>query len=90
MIKNPKKGFCLPDDINHEEILETSIPYIKPFVSLPVDWTPLKNMNTTFTKFDVPKPQEEDVWQFTTFLVDPRERLRINAATEFQPETADI
>ena len=79
MIKNPKSGVCLPDDIGHEEILKVSIPYISPFVSQPVDWTPLKNLNTKFTKFDIPRPTEEDVWQFTTFLVDHRERKRAHA-----------
>ena len=79
MIKNPKSGVCLPDDIDHEEILKVSIPYISPFVSQPVDWTPLKNLNTKFTKFDIPKPTEEDVWQFTTFLVDHQERKRAHA-----------
>ncbi|MBN1354393.1 MAG: homospermidine synthase, partial [Candidatus Omnitrophica bacterium] len=75
MIRNPRKGFRMPDDVNHEEILKIAIPYIKPFVSMPSDWTPLKNLNTKFTKFDIPKPKDEDVWQFTTFLVDQRERL---------------
>jgi len=74
MIKNPNEGFLMPDDVNHEEILKVAMPYIKPFVSKPVDWTPLTNMNTKFTKFDISKPKEEDAWQFTTFLVDPRER----------------
>ncbi len=80
MIKNPKSGVCLPDDIDHEEILKVSIPYISPFVSQPSDWTPLKNLNTKFTKFDIPRPTEEDKWQFTTFLVDHRERKRAHAA----------
>lgn len=75
MIKNPRRGFLLPDDVDHEAILEVATPYIEPFVSIPVDWTPLKNLNTKFTKFDISRPEEEDVWQFTTFLVDPRERL---------------
>lgn len=70
MIKNPKRGFNLPDDIDHEEILKVAMPYIKPFVSRDVDWTPLKNLNTKFTKFDMLRPKDEDVWQFTTFLVD--------------------
>ncbi|MBI5700478.1 homospermidine synthase [Candidatus Saganbacteria bacterium] len=70
MIKNPKRGFCLPDDLDHEEILGISMPYIKPFHSKAVDWTPLKNLNTKFTSFDSPRPKDEDVWQFTTFLVD--------------------
>lgn len=75
MIKNPKRGFLLPDDVDHEEILKISLPYIKPFISKPVDWTPLKNLNTKFTKFDIVKPKEKDVWQFTTFLVDHKERV---------------
>lgn len=75
MIKNPRRGFLMPDDVDHEEILKVAAPFIKPFVSIPVDWTPLKNLNTKFTKFDIPRPKDEDVWQFTTFLVDTRERL---------------
>jgi len=76
MIKNPKRGFCLPDDIDHDAILKVSIPFINPFISEAVDWTPLKNLNTKFTKFDVNRPREEDVWQFTSFLVDHSERVR--------------
>lgn len=91
MIKNPKKGFCLPDDIDHEEILKVSMPYIKPFISKAVDWTPLKYLNTKFTKFDVPVPKEEDVWQFTTFLVDHGERQRIYGHnTANQAEAAKV
>ena len=71
MIKNPKQGFLMPDDVDHTEILKVAMPYIKPFVSKAVDWTPLKYLNTKFTKFDVQRPKDEDVWQFTTFLTDP-------------------
>jgi len=70
MIKNPKQGFLLPDDLDHEFILKVAMPYIKPFVSKAVDWTPLKNLNTKFTKFDMERPKDKDVWQFNTFLVD--------------------
>ena len=69
MIKNPKCGLLLPDDLDHEEILRIALPFIKPFVSRAVDWTPLKNLNTKFTKFDLPAPKADDVWQFNTFLV---------------------
>ena len=74
MMKNPNKGFLMPDDVDHEEILKVAKPFIKPYVSRAVDWTPLTNMNTKFTKFDIARPRDEDVWQFTTFLVNPRER----------------
>ncbi len=76
MIKNPKKGFLMPDDVDHEAVLEVAMDYIEPFVSEAVDWTPLKNLNSKFTKFDIPMPTEEDVWQFTTFLVDHNMRAR--------------
>jgi homospermidine synthase len=69
MIKNPKRGLLLPDDLDHEEILTISLPFIKPFVSKAVDWTPLKFLNNKFTKFDLPVPKPEDVWQFASFLV---------------------
>lgn len=88
MIKNPNKGFLMPDDIDHEEILKVAIPYIKPFVSKAVDWTPLKNMNTKFTKFDIQRPREEDVWQFTTFLADARERKNAYDANNAKAEEA--
>jgi len=90
MIKNPKRGFLLPDDIDHEEILKVSMPYIKPFVSEAVDWTPLKNLNTKFTKFDISKPKEEDTWQFTTFLVDHKERKNAYDISAEQTENAKV
>lgn len=90
MIKNPNRGFCLPDDIDHEEILGVSMPYISPFVSEAVDWTPLKNLNYKYTKYDVPHIKEEDVWQFTTFLVDPAERSNSYVANAVQPEPAKV
>ena len=90
MIKNPKRGFLLPDDIDHEDILKTSMPYIKPFVSKAVDWTPLKNLNTKFTKFDYLKPDEKDVWQFSTFLVDPQERLNIYGSNAAEPQSIKV
>lgn len=82
MIENPKRGVCLPDDIDYSFILNIAIPYLRPFISQRVDWTPLKNLNTKFTKFDIPRPKEEDVWQFTTFLVDHKERVRARTAEQ--------
>ncbi len=87
MIKNPERGFLLPDDVDHESILEVSMPFIKPFISEPVDWTPLKNLNTKFTKFDIQRPKEDDVWQFTTFLVDAKERLNAYVCDSAKRET---
>jgi homospermidine synthase len=76
MIKNPKRGFLMPDDLDHEFILDIARPYIDPFVSQAVDWTPLKNLNTKFTKFDMSRPKEEDVWQFSSFLIDYNQQAK--------------
>ncbi len=70
MIQNPKEGFLLPDDVDHEFILKFATPYIAPLVSIPSDWTPLKNLNQKYLKFGAQMPKEKDLWQFTTFLVE--------------------
>ena len=72
MIKNPREGFLLPDDIDREFILKFAEPYIVPFVSIPSDWTPLQNLNQKYMKFGLSAPKEEDKWQFSSFLVDER------------------
>lgn len=67
-INHPNLGVCLPDDIDHTEILKIAKPYLGEFVSKPIDWTPFSGPNT-FLVFDNDKPHEEDMWQFSTFLV---------------------
>ncbi|KKP24398.1 MAG: Homospermidine synthase [candidate division TM6 bacterium GW2011_GWF2_28_16] len=72
MIKNPKQGFLLPDDIDHEFILDFAIPYIVPFVSMQSDWTPLKDLNKKYLKFGSKAPDKKELWQFSSFIVDER------------------
>ncbi|MBU4269565.1 saccharopine dehydrogenase NADP-binding domain-containing protein [Candidatus Dependentiae bacterium] len=72
MIKNPKEGFLLPDDIDHEFILNFATPYIEPFISIQSDWTPLKNINKKYLKFGSKAPDKKTLWQFESFLVDDR------------------
>jgi homospermidine synthase len=69
MIRNPRRGVCVPDQLPYDEILETAMPYLGPCVSKPVDWTPLKNRVDLFAKFGQPRPAAENVWQFETFRV---------------------
>ncbi|NQT47133.1 MAG: homospermidine synthase [Candidatus Omnitrophica bacterium] len=90
MIENPKRGFIMPDDLDHEFVLKVAKPFISPFISDPVDWTPLKNLNTKFTKFDVPMPSQEDVWQFTTFLVDHKVRAEAYENAKTPKKTAGV
>jgi len=69
MIENPKKGVCVPDDLPHEYILGISKPYLGPFMSEAVDWTPLQNRQNLYLEYGYTPPKDEDVWQFSTFLV---------------------
>jgi homospermidine synthase len=69
LLEHPHAGVLLPDDLPHEPILKVAKPYLGPFVSRAVDWTPLDTWNDGFAGYGRPRPQPEDVWQFTTFLV---------------------
>lgn len=42
MVKNPRYGVCDPDDLPYDEILSSAFPYLGPFISRPVNWTPLE------------------------------------------------
>jgi len=84
MMKNPRRGYNLPDDIDHEDILKIAVPYISPFLSRAVDWTPLDTINMKYAEFGAEMPRPEDVWQFTTFLTDPRGRKLANETVEVQ------
>jgi len=70
MIENPTEGVLLPDALPHEYILKHARPYLGPWYSKPVDWTPLKNWSHLYEKYGARRPAEEDVWQFNTFLVN--------------------
>ena len=67
MIENPKKGFCLPDDLPHDYVLKIAKPYLGTFVSKAYDWTPLKNRKTYFKENPANKLDHKDPWQFKNF-----------------------
>ena len=67
MIENPKKGFCLPDDLPHDFVLKVAKPYLGKFVSKAYDWTPLKNRKTYFKENPANKLDHQDPWQFKNF-----------------------
>jgi homospermidine synthase len=70
LLEHPSAGVCLPDDLPHEEILGHARPYLGPFISRPVDWSPLTNWADPFAGYGRRRPSPEDVWQFSTFLVE--------------------
>ena len=68
MIENPKKGFCLPDDLPYDYVLKIAKPYLGEFYSGPSDWTPLKNRAVYFKENPANDYDKGDVWQFKNFL----------------------
>lgn len=68
MIRHPNEGVNVPDDLPHEEVLAVANPYLGPCPSVQTDWTPLKNRVDLYARYGRPRPADEDVWQFETFL----------------------
>ncbi len=69
MIRNPRRGFNVPDDLPHDQVLEVANPYLGPRPSIQTDWTPLKNRFDPFERWNNKgRPADEDVWQFETFV----------------------
>jgi homospermidine synthase len=69
VIRNPERGVRLPDELPHDEVLRVARPYLGPFVSEAVAWTPLDSWTDHFAGYGRPVPDPADVWQFSTFLV---------------------
>jgi homospermidine synthase len=68
MIEHPRKGFCLPDDLPHEYILDIARPYLGSFYSGPSEWTPLRNRSVYFRENPANQFDYDDPWQFKNFL----------------------
>jgi homospermidine synthase len=69
MIKNPKAGVLVPDQLPYQEVLKVAKPYLGTWYSKPVDWSPLQSRNQLFKNYGAADIPVEDEWQFTTFLV---------------------
>jgi homospermidine synthase len=69
IIENPNKGVVTPDDMPHEFILNIAKPYLGKNISIPSDWTPLKDRTNYFQKWNEPNIDTSDPWQFKNFLV---------------------
>ncbi len=69
MVENPGRGVCVPDDLPHEYILGIARPYLGQSLSIPSDWTPLRNYVNNFHGYNKPDLDLDDPWQFKNFLV---------------------
>jgi len=68
-MRHPNEGFCEPEELRHEEILELARPYLGPVVSVQSDWTPMKDRSPLFEEWEQRDTDSRDVWQFRNFLV---------------------
>jgi len=68
MLENPQKGVCMPDDLPYEYILDIAKPYLGQLVSVPSDWTPLKNYQIFFKENPNLCLDKKNVWSFNNFL----------------------
>ncbi len=69
MIRNPRMGLCVPDNLPHREVLKVANPYLGPCPSIHTDWTPLKNRWDPFEQWGRQRPDPADIWRFETFLL---------------------
>ncbi len=67
-IENPRKGFCLPDDLPHDYVLKIAKPYLGELYSGPSDWTPLKDRAVYFRENPANGYDQDDPWQFKNFV----------------------
>jgi homospermidine synthase len=71
MIGNPHKGILVPDELPHKEILDVAGTYLGPCPSVQSNWTPLDSRSRLFAKWGAPAVGEADLWQFSSFAVEP-------------------
>ena len=69
-IENPKRGICVPDDLPYDYVLNIAKPYLGDLISMPSDWTPLKNRTIYFPE-NINSKADEDTWQFKNFIPIP-------------------
>lgn len=57
MIRNPKAGIMCASDLPHQEVLPSALPFLGPFVSIPVSWRPPLSRH------------DANEWQFDQFAI---------------------
>jgi homospermidine synthase len=67
MIRNPRRGVLLPDQLPHDDILAVARPYLGKVISIPIDWAPVE----TGQEHDPGNGKADEIWQFSNFLLEP-------------------
>jgi homospermidine synthase len=69
IVRNPDRGLCVPDDLDHREVLEVANPYLGKVPSVQTDWTPLSAAYEPFANFRPKAGNDQEPWAFENFLV---------------------
>jgi homospermidine synthase len=67
LLRHSERGLCVPDDLDHREVLSIAEPYLGPCPSIPTEWTPTTADRGAFDEFLGVRPAD-DVWQFSNIL----------------------
>jgi homospermidine synthase len=69
IVANPNQGLCVPDDLDHEQVLAVANPYLGPSPSVPTDWTPTSHAYDPFSGYKAAVDDGGEPWAFGNFLV---------------------
>ncbi|WP_027341630.1 saccharopine dehydrogenase NADP-binding domain-containing protein [Hamadaea tsunoensis] len=69
IVKNPNQGFCVPDDLDHNEVLAVANPYLGKVPSVQTDWKPESAAYEPFEQYRPGKADDQHPWAFRNFLV---------------------
>ncbi|WP_027345437.1 saccharopine dehydrogenase NADP-binding domain-containing protein [Hamadaea tsunoensis] len=70
ILRNPDRGLCVPDDLDHEQVLAVANPYLGPSPSVATDWTPRSAAYEPFSTFRPATGSSVEPWAFGNFLVE--------------------
>lgn len=69
MIRNPRRGVLIPDQLPHEEIMAVAEPYLGKVPSIPIDWVPHGADVASAGEKNTFSLGDDDPWQFNHFLL---------------------
>ena len=69
IVRNPDRGLCVPDDLDHAEVLAVANPYLGKIPSVQTDWTPRSAAYEPFANFRPKTGNDDEPWAFNNFLV---------------------
>lgn len=82
-LRHPDLGLCLPDNLDHEEILKMAMPYLGQFISKAVRWSPLDHAYD-YADYGSGARLLSDPWQFASFAVTPIDFEPVHSGCEHE------